>query len=127
MDHGKLAQDLTGLLVPCLPYLADAGTELAKETAARVGREGFRLGRDIWDKLHRRLTATPAGLEAVNRLATAPADAAARSALCDQVRAALGDDVDVAHELGELLEYAPLRRTACGRPAVLALEMPTPA
>jgi hypothetical protein len=114
MDTGKLPQDLTEILAPCLPYLIDTGKDLAKDAVAKIGGEAIQLARSLWDKLRHKLTDRPAAQEAVKDVAAAPDDEDARGALRIQLRKLLESDATLAQELAQLIAKSPRNVTAAG-------------
>jgi hypothetical protein len=107
MDPKTLADALTTLLAPALPFLLRGGTELVEEAGKTLGEEGVALVRKLWGKLRSKVEEKPATAEAAVDVARAPEDADALAALRLQLRKLLEAEPVLTAELARLVETAP--------------------
>jgi hypothetical protein len=106
MDFGQLAQDVTALLVPLLPYLEEAGGKVAEEVAKKAGDGVWEGAKALWGKLQPRVTARESGREAVAKVIERPNDPRALGTLELQLEELLAGDRGFAAEIAQLLESA---------------------
>jgi hypothetical protein len=99
MDAAQLAKVVITTLTPALPVLLKVGE-------GAVGKIGENITDGIWKKLHSRLSARPAALEAANDAAAAPNDADAQAAFRRQVKKLFEEDPAFAQEIAALLPAA---------------------
>jgi hypothetical protein len=97
---------LTAFLMPFLPYLAQAGHQLAEEAGRELGGQAWEYAKRIWAKLSRRVENKPAAREAVEDVAAWPDDERARGALELQLEKLLTEDMELAEELGHIWQDA---------------------
>lgn len=110
MDVTMLANDVTALMTPLLPYLLQLGQRSAEEAGRRVGADAWETAKELWERLGDRLLRRPAALEAVREAADTPDDPDVRAALEVQLRRLLTADSTLAEEVHRLL--ADLRATS---------------
>lgn len=120
MDLPELAQSVTSLLVPLLPYWLKAGEKAAEEAGKRLGGKAWDKVEALWNKLRPKVEAKPSALEAAQDVAKTPTDADAQAALRMQLRKLLAEDKALAQEIARLMEEA---RTA-GPVRVIVLHGP---
>jgi len=106
MDPKLLADALTTVLAPVMPYLVSGGGELVKEAGKALGEKGPEWIKGLWAKLRPKVEEKPAAAEAVQDVAKAPEDADAQAALRLQLRKILEADAAFAAEIAKLLEAA---------------------
>jgi hypothetical protein len=97
---------LTAFLAPFLPYLAQAGHQIAQEAGQELGGQAWEHAKRIWAKLSRRVEEKPAAREAAWDLAVRPDDERARGALELQLEKLLAEDVELAEALGHVWQDA---------------------
>jgi hypothetical protein len=107
MDPKLLADALTTLLAPALPFLLSGGTELVEEAGKKLGEEGVTLVRKLWGKLRFKVEEKPTLVEAAVEVSRTPEDAAALDTLRLQLRKLLEAEPVLAAELARLVETAP--------------------
>ena len=69
MDIKLLADALTALLAPAMPYLVSGGGELVQEAGRKLGEGGLDLLKTLWGKLRPRVEEKPAAVEAIHDVA----------------------------------------------------------
>jgi hypothetical protein len=106
MDLKQLADVLTTFLAPALPALTSGGGELVKEAGKKLGKDGPGMLKALWAKLRPKVEEKPAAAEAVQDVAKAPDDTAAKGALQMQLRKILEADSSLATEIAKILETA---------------------
>lgn len=106
MDFTQLAQEVTALLVPLLPYLEEAGGKVAEEVAKKAGEGVWEGAKELWSKLKPRVAAKESGREAVAKAIERPTDARAKGALELKLEEVLSSDPSFASEIAKLLEAA---------------------
>jgi hypothetical protein len=104
MNFGQLAQDVTALLVPLLPYLKEAGGKVAEAVTHKLEASVWERAKALWGKLRPRVEAKESGREAVAKVIERPADSRARGALELQLEEMLAADAGFASEIAKLLE-----------------------
>ncbi len=102
MDPTELAQKIGAFLLPLLPYLLKAGDKAAEEAGKKLGEAAWEKAKALWHKLHPKIEAKPAALEAVQEVANNPQDADAAAALRLQLRKLLSEDQALAAEIARL-------------------------
>ncbi|MBI4675726.1 MAG: SUMF1/EgtB/PvdO family nonheme iron enzyme [Chloroflexi bacterium] len=106
-DPAQLAQQLTSLLTPYLPYLLAGGKEIAKGAASKFGEKiteaGWDSSQKIWEKLRPKVQAKPAAQEAVTDVVKTPDDVDAQAALRQQIKKILAEDEPLAAQVSVIL------------------------
>ncbi len=102
VDISQLVQGLTNFLAPFMPYLVTAGQAVAGD----IGNAAWEQAQKIWSKLHPKVVAKPAALEAAQDVAAQPDNPDARAALRQQLAKLLADDPALVSELQALLTQA---------------------
>ena len=106
MDIKILADAVTILLAPALPFLVSSGGKLVKEAGKSLGENAPEILKSLWAKLRPKVEEKPAAAEAVEEVAKAPEDADAQGALRIQLRKILESDPDLAAEIAGLVKEA---------------------
>ncbi|HEX6902301.1 MAG TPA: hypothetical protein VF789_21465 [Thermoanaerobaculia bacterium] len=106
MDAKTLADAITILLAPALPYLVSGGGELVKEAGKALGENAPEILKSLWSKLRPKVEEKPVAAEAVEEVAKAPEDADAQGALRIQLRKILESDPELAAEIAGLVKEA---------------------
>ena len=106
MDISLLAQSVTALLTPYLPYLVKPGEKALEEISKKVGGEAWEGAKALWAKLWPKVEAKPAALEAAHDLAQAPDDADAQATLRQQLKKLLAEDGGLAAEVAHLMQHS---------------------
>ncbi len=106
MDFAALAREVTGLLVPLLPYLEQAGGKMAGEIAHKVGESVWEGAKALWGRLKPQVAAKESGRAAVEEVIRRPTDPRAQGALELQVEELLVANPSFAEEIARLLEAA---------------------
>lgn len=101
MDIVLLAQNLTALLTPFLPYLLQAGQKVAQEAVQKFGAEAWETAKGLWQSLSPKVEAKPAASEAAQDLAHQPADQDVQAAFRRQLLKLLSEDETLAHALAD--------------------------
>src|SRR5437868_2765828 len=104
MDVGALANSLTTVLVPLLPYLIKAVEKAAEETAKRAAGESWEWAKSLWTKLKPKVDAKAAALEAAQDVAQSPGDEDLQATLRVQLKKLLSEDQSLAEEVSRWLE-----------------------
>ena len=121
MDIVVLANSLTTVLAPLLPYLLKAGENVAEETGKAVAGQSWEWAKSIWTKLKPKVEAKEAALEAAQDVAESPGDEEAQVALRRQLRKLLTEDQSLAEEVSQWLDQgkaAGITVTASGERSV---------
>ena len=121
MDIVALANSLTTVLAPLLPYLLQAGEKVAEETGKAVAGQSWEWAKSLWTKLKPKVDAKPAALEAVHDAAKTPGDEDLQAALRVQLKKLLTEDQSLAEEVSRWLEQgkaAGITVTASGERSV---------
>ena len=104
---GQLAQSVTTILAPFLPYLVKGGLEAGKAAAGKLGEKfteaGWQRATQLWGKLRPQVEARPGANEVIEAVVKAPQDQTAITALQFQVRAALAANAALADEVQQLI------------------------
>ena len=103
MDPQALAQVLTSVLAPVLPYLLKAGEKAAEEAGKRIAADTWEQAKALWARLRPKVEAKPAAQEAVLEVAANPQDDDALAVLRWQLRKILAEDPALAADLATLL------------------------
>jgi len=111
MDPKELADALTIMLAPALPFLVTGGQEVVREAGKKLGEEGLELAKKLWGKLRPKVEASPRAQGAAEVVAEAPDEEDARAGLRLQLRKILEADPALASELAALLDAAGARPT----------------
>jgi hypothetical protein len=104
MDIPALAQDLTTLLIPFLPYLLKAGEKAAEEAGKHIGADTWDKVKNLWAKLYPKMEANSALREAAQDMVNTTDDPDAAVVLRFQLKKLLTEDDALAREVGQLLE-----------------------
>lgn len=103
-DVAVMAQTVTTFLAPFLPALLKLGEEAEKEVVKKTVDAGWEEAQTVWHKIHPKMEAKPAALEAAQDVAAAPDDADAQAALRQQIKKILSEDELLAKEISEIVE-----------------------
>jgi hypothetical protein len=107
IDITVLAQSVTALLAPALPFLVKAGEQVGTGALEKMGADAWERSQALWLKLRPRLEAKPAAQEAVIDVAAAPADEGAQASLRHQIKKLLTDDTELAAEVATAFTSTP--------------------
>jgi thioredoxin-like negative regulator of GroEL len=107
MDVTILANDLTSVIAPFVPYLIRMGERSAEEAGRRLGEDAWTRAKALWAKLGGRLQERPVAVETVREVAEVPDDTDVRAALAVQLRRILAADAALAEEVRRLLADWP--------------------
>lgn len=118
MDVQLLAETLTELLRPALPFLHASGKKAAEKAVEKLGSEVWESAKKAWGKLRRGTDGTTPAEAAARDLAAEPGDADAQAALRFQLKKLLASDPTLAAELAALVAGAPGATVAGGQVAV---------
>lgn len=111
MDLKLLADTLTIVLAPALPFLVSGGQEVVRQAGKKLSEEGLELAKKLWGKLWPKVEASPQAKGAAEAVAGAPDEEDARAGLRFQLREILKADPGLASELDALLAAAGPRPT----------------
>lgn len=106
MDIPLLAEALTQMLAPALPYLVQGGQDLVADAGKTLGTGAWERIKGLWARLQPRVEEKPAAQEAAQDVAEAPEDADALGALRLQLKKILAEDQAFAAEIAKLVEAA---------------------
>lgn len=106
MDPKLLADTLTTMLAPALPFLVKGGEDVVRQAGKKLGEEGLDLAKKLWGKLRPKAEASPVVQAAVDEVAATPDNADAQENLSLQLRRALKADPNLAAELERMIEAA---------------------
>ena len=104
MDTPAIAQAVTVMLSPLLPYLLKLGDKAAEEAAKKVGGNAWEHAKSLWAKVKPKLEASPTAQAAVADAASMPKDEDAQAALRLQIRKLLEQDPGLTREIEEMVE-----------------------
>jgi hypothetical protein len=104
MDIGILAQNVTALVVPLMPYLTKAGEKAAEAVVQELGRDGWEKAKTVWESLWQRAEGKEAARKAVQGVLADPSDKDAVVVLRRQIRNLLAEDVFFAAEIAILVQ-----------------------
>lgn len=104
MNIGVLAQNVTALVVPLIPYLVNAEEEAAEAFVQEFGRDGWDKAKTVWETLWQRVEGKDAAKRAVHKVLADPSDQDAVVVLRRQIRNLLAEDVFFAGEIAVLVE-----------------------
>lgn len=107
IDITVLAQSVTALLAPALPFLVKAGEQVGTGALEKMGADAWERSQALWLKLRPRLEAKPAAQEAVIDVAAAPADEGAQASLRHQIKKLLTENSELAAEVAKAFTTAP--------------------
>ena len=107
MDVTMLANDLTTIIAPFVPYLVRMGERSAEEAGRRLGEGAWEQAKALWGKLGDRLQERPVVIETIREVAEAPDDIDVRAALEVQLRRILAADAALSEEVRRLLADWP--------------------
>lgn len=103
IDPALVAQTVTTFLVPFLPALLKLGEEAEKEVVKKTVDAGWEEAQTVWHKIHPKLEAKPAALEAVQDVAVSPDNNDAQAALRQQLKKLLTEDESWAEEVAQIM------------------------
>ena len=106
MDIATVAAEVTGALVPALPFLMKAGEKGAEVLGQQLGTGVWETAKALWHKLRPAVEASPTATAAVQDAVAAPEDADTRAALRVQLKKLLAADQDLFAGLTQVLEAA---------------------
>ncbi len=108
MSIEKLAEKITTLLIPAMPYLQQAEGEATIEVVRGEKAGGWKRAKALWQFLQPRLEARPAAMDAVADLTGDPNDPDFQIAFRAQLKKVLGDNVALASGLARYLTAIPV-------------------
>ncbi len=104
MSIAELAEKITTLLAPAMPYLQKAEGEAMAEVVTREDADGWRQRTDVlWQWLQPKLGTRPAAMEAVADLAGEPDNQDFQATFRVQLRKVLSEDATFASNLARFL------------------------
>ncbi len=109
MDPATIAAGLVSVLAPFLKGFITGVRDTAEQAGEAAGSKLHDFAAGIWQKLHPKLQAAPAALEAANDVAAQPVDQQdpdSLAALRVQLKKVLEQDPELADDLGASLEEA---------------------
>ncbi|MEG4997121.1 hypothetical protein [Microcoleus sp. B4-D4] len=113
LDPQPLANMVTSLLVPAIPYLLKGGEQAWGEASKKIGTDTWEWAKTIWMKLVSRSKSKSNGEETTTEIAKAatevannPSDADAQAALRFQIKKLLMDDPELSLEIAKALDEA---------------------
>ena len=106
MDLKLLAETVTIVLAPALPFLVSGGEEMIRQAGKTLGEEGLELAKKLWGRLWPKIEESPDAQSAARVAAKAPEEEDARAGLRFQLREILAADPGLASELATLLAAA---------------------
>lgn len=105
MDTAELAQQITALLAPFLPYLVGkVGDAVVEVTVEKSVERAWERAKALWVRLRPKVEAKPAIQEAARRAAESPDDEDAHVALRLQLETLLAEDQTLARAINGLLQ-----------------------
>lgn len=111
MNLELLAETLTIVLAPALPFLVTGGEEVVRQAGKKLSEDGLELAMKLWKKLRPKVEASPQAKGATEAVAGATDEEDARAGLRFQLREILKADPGLASELAALLEAAGAQPT----------------
>jgi hypothetical protein len=93
-------------LAPCLPFLLNVGNKAIEGASQKVGEDGWNKAKAIWAKLHPKVEAKEAALEAAADVAKNPEDEDLQASLRVQLKKILDADTALAEEIAKILQAA---------------------
>lgn len=106
MDIATVAAEVTGALVPALPFLVKAGEKGAEVLGQQLGAGVWETAKALWRKLRPAVEASPTATAAVQDVVAAPEDTDAQGALRLQLKKLLAADQGLLAGLAQVLEAA---------------------
>jgi len=106
MDIPTLAAEVTGVLVPALPFLMKAGEKSAEVIGQQLGTSVSETAKALWRKLRPAVEANPQAVAAVQEVVATPDDADVQAALRLQLKKLLAADESLLAGLAQVLEAA---------------------
>ncbi|MFZ1641627.1 MAG: hypothetical protein WAV07_09385 [Candidatus Contendobacter sp.] len=106
MDIPTLAAQVTGALVPALPFLMKAGEKGAEIIGQQLGAGVWETAKALWRKLQPAVEANPQAVAAIQDVVATPGDADAQAALRLQLKRLLAADESLLAGLAQVLEAA---------------------
>lgn len=104
MDIALLANDVTTMVLPLMPFLVKAGEKAAEMAGQEIGKEGWDKAKALWQRLWQGREKKEAVAEAMQEVINHPKDEDAVAALRQQIKKVLAEDNSLAREIKELLE-----------------------
>lgn len=111
IDITVLAQSVTALLAPALPFLVKAGKQVGTGALEKMGADAWERAKAVWEKLRPRLEAKPAAQEAIAEVVNSPSDEDAQASLRLQIKKLLKEDKELAAELSQAFANPPTSST----------------
>ena len=106
MDIATVAAEVTGALVPALPFLVKAGEKGAEVLGQQLGAGVWETAKALWHRLRPAVEASPTATAAVQDVVAAPEDTDAQGALRLQLKKLLAADQGLLAGLAQVLEAA---------------------
>lgn len=106
MDIPTLAAQVTGALVPALPFLMKAGEKGAEIIGQQLGAGVWETAKALWRKLQPAVQVNPQAVAAIQDVVATPGDADAQAALRLQLKRLLAADESLLAGLAQVLEAA---------------------
>ncbi|MEM8504773.1 MAG: hypothetical protein AAF716_16645 [Cyanobacteria bacterium P01_D01_bin.1] len=103
LEIAAIADSVTRLLAPVLPYLVKLSDQASQEAAKKVGPEAWDRAKNVWAKLKPLFGRRPSVQEAVNDIVEEPDNEDAQAAFRQQLRKILKGDEALRAELSNLL------------------------
>lgn len=98
MEATKLANTLTSILTPALPFLMTASPS-GQLTGDKIPESALAADKSIWQKIYPKTTDRPGLLEAAMHLARNSRDSGAQEAFHDEIRDLLAADAELFENL----------------------------
>lgn len=104
----QLAQNVTDILEPVLPYLVIGSKRASEEACKKAGTEVWELEKKLWDKLCSK--ASPELKEAAGDLVILPSDPELKQVMVREILKSFEKDPDFAKEISALMEDELIQR-----------------
>ena len=102
---------LVKVLAPCLPFLIKVGNQAVEGASKKVGEDVWNKAKAVWAKLHPKVEAKAAALEAAADVAKNPSDEDLQASLRVQLKKILETDTALAAEITQILQAETARPT----------------
>jgi hypothetical protein len=97
---------LTAFLAPFLPYLMKGVQDLTEEAGRKLGQQGWKHAKALWERLRPGVDDDDAAHQAAEAVAAQPDDELARGGLAFQLGTLLKSDPQLAEEITRLWKEA---------------------